>query len=332
MFADPQRFDVTRRDADRHVAFSQGIHYCLGAGLARMEGEIGLRALFERFPDLALAAPPAPTPDPPAPRVRRDAGDPRGFRPHLARELSVSARRVVRSGTVSPAFRYAEQHEVIDTEVVPELPEVESARATIQRAALHRTIADVDDRDTWECRPHAPGEIRAALVDRRLTAACRQGKSLWCETSGGPSGSGPVLGLHLGMSGRILVTDGTGALTEGGDRIAGGPGGAAEQADRRPDWVRFAITFADGGTLRLFDKRRLGRVRLEPDLADLGPDAERIASPRSGSGWGAGPPRSRPGCWTSRCSPAWATCWPTRRSGGRGWTRAGGSTPSGTTS
>jgi len=58
VFADPQRFDVTRRDADRHVAFSQGIHYCLGAGLARMEGEIGLRALFERFPDLALAAPP----------------------------------------------------------------------------------------------------------------------------------------------------------------------------------------------------------------------------------------------------------------------------------
>ena len=41
---------------DRHIAFSQGIHYCLGAGLARMEGEIGLRALFTRFPDLALAA------------------------------------------------------------------------------------------------------------------------------------------------------------------------------------------------------------------------------------------------------------------------------------
>jgi len=58
VFADPHRFDVTRADADQHIAFSQGIHYCLGAGLARMEGEIGLRALFERFPDLALAAPP----------------------------------------------------------------------------------------------------------------------------------------------------------------------------------------------------------------------------------------------------------------------------------
>jgi cytochrome P450 len=58
VFADPQRFDVTCPDADRHIAFSQGIHYCLGAGLARLEGEIGLRALFTRFPDLAPAGTP----------------------------------------------------------------------------------------------------------------------------------------------------------------------------------------------------------------------------------------------------------------------------------
>jgi formamidopyrimidine-DNA glycosylase len=157
---------------------------------------------------------------------------------------------------------------------MPELPEGESARATIERAALHRPIADVDDTDTWVCRPHAPGEIRAALLDRALTAACRQGKSLWCETARShDTADGPVLGLHLGMSGRILVTDGAGTLTEGGDRVAGN---AAEQADRNPAWSRFTITFADGGTLRLFDKRRLGRVRLDPDLTGLGPDAERI--------------------------------------------------------
>ena len=54
---------------------------------------------------------------------------------------------------------------------MPELPEVESARATIERAALDRKIADVDDHDTWECRPHAPGEIRAALLGRTLTVA-----------------------------------------------------------------------------------------------------------------------------------------------------------------
>lgn len=175
--------------------------------------------------------------------------------------------------------------------IVPELPEVESARATIERAALQRTIADVDDRDTWECRPHTPGEIRGALVGRRLTAACRQGKSLWCETSGT---DGPTLGLHLGMSGRILVSDATDELAEGGDRITG-PGGAAEQADRHPEWVRFSITFDDGGSLRLFDKRRLGRVRLDPDLAALGPDAERIAVAafRDRVGRGAAPVKAR---------------------------------------
>ena len=46
---------------------------------------------------------------------------------------------------------------------MPELPEVESARAVIARAALGRRIVDVDDSDTFVCRPHAPGEIRAAL-------------------------------------------------------------------------------------------------------------------------------------------------------------------------
>jgi cytochrome P450 len=57
-FPDPARFDVTRANAGEHLAFSSGIHYCLGAGLAKMEGEVGLRALFDRFPDLAPAGPP----------------------------------------------------------------------------------------------------------------------------------------------------------------------------------------------------------------------------------------------------------------------------------
>lgn len=53
VFTDPHRFDVTRANAKDHLAFSAGPHYCLGAALARMEGEIGLRLLFDRFPDLA---------------------------------------------------------------------------------------------------------------------------------------------------------------------------------------------------------------------------------------------------------------------------------------
>ncbi|MGE3285585.1 MAG: cytochrome P450 [Pseudonocardia sp.] len=62
VFADPQRFDVTRTDAAEHIAFSSGVHYCLGAGLARMEGEVGLRALFRRFPELTLAGEPTRRP------------------------------------------------------------------------------------------------------------------------------------------------------------------------------------------------------------------------------------------------------------------------------
>ena len=161
---------------------------------------------------------------------------------------------------------------------MPELPEVEFARATIERSALRRRIADVDDTDTYECRPHAPGEIREALVGRRLTGAFRRGKTMWVETSGvgRRRTPGPVLGLHIGMSGRIVVTDRRGATTEGGDRLGGRYASAAEQEDRTPSWDRFTLTFEDGGSLRLFDKRRLGRVRLDPDLDALGPDAERV--------------------------------------------------------
>jgi formamidopyrimidine-DNA glycosylase len=98
------------------------------------------------------------------------------------------------------------------------------------------------------------------LVGHRLTAAHRRGKSMWCDTDGGP-----VLGLHLGMAGRIVVDD---AIA--GDYVA--DGGAADV----PLWDRFIVRFADGGALILRDKRRLGRVVLDPDLSSLGADAAEI--------------------------------------------------------
>lgn len=58
VFEDPARFDVVRADADQHVAFSAGVHYCLGASLARLEAAVALRALYERFPDLRVAGEP----------------------------------------------------------------------------------------------------------------------------------------------------------------------------------------------------------------------------------------------------------------------------------
>lgn len=130
---------------------------------------------------------------------------------------------------------------------MPELPDVESARRQIEAGALRRRIVAVEDGDTYVSRPHAPGEIADALVGRELLAAHRRGKTMWIETSG----DGPLLGLHLGMAGRISIDE--------------------EPSER--GWDRFVLHFADGGRLALHDRRRLGRARLEPDIDVLGPDA-----------------------------------------------------------
>ena len=54
VFIDPHRFDVTRENAGKHLSFSGGRHFCLGAALARAEGEVGLRTFFERYPHARL--------------------------------------------------------------------------------------------------------------------------------------------------------------------------------------------------------------------------------------------------------------------------------------
>lgn len=57
VFKDPEKFDPTRSNAREHLAFSAGIHYCIGAGLSRIEGAVALHELFKRFPDLAPDGP-----------------------------------------------------------------------------------------------------------------------------------------------------------------------------------------------------------------------------------------------------------------------------------
>ncbi|MFE3559432.1 cytochrome P450 [Streptomyces sp. NPDC059193] len=57
VFTNPHEFDIGRQSASEHLAFSAGVHYCLGAGLAKTEAGIALRRLYERFPDLTLQGP-----------------------------------------------------------------------------------------------------------------------------------------------------------------------------------------------------------------------------------------------------------------------------------
>ena len=130
---------------------------------------------------------------------------------------------------------------------MPELPEVERARQTLE-SALGRRIVDVDDSDTYVSRPHTPGEIASALIGHTLLSANRRGKFMWLETE-----DGPALGLHLGMAGRIVV-----------------------DPEDRSRWDRFALEFEDGGRLVLRDKRRLGRAVLNPNFSPVGPDAAEV--------------------------------------------------------
>lgn len=69
VFPELGRFDITRANARDHLAFSAGIGYCLGAGLARMEAVLALRTLADRFPELRVTGAP----------VRRELQTLRGF-------------------------------------------------------------------------------------------------------------------------------------------------------------------------------------------------------------------------------------------------------------
>jgi formamidopyrimidine-DNA glycosylase len=132
---------------------------------------------------------------------------------------------------------------------MPELPEAERARQVVE-TALGRTIASVEDQDTYVSRPHPPGEIASALAGHRLISAHRRGKFLWIETD-----DGPTLGLHLGMAGRIVVDD---------------------DSAQPSKWDRFALRFSDGSRMALRDPRRLGRAVLNPNFSHVGPDAAAV--------------------------------------------------------
>jgi formamidopyrimidine-DNA glycosylase len=140
---------------------------------------------------------------------------------------------------------------------VPEILEVEAARAVLGAQALGREIASVHAPDEWFLkRGTTPVSVTGAMVGNRFTAARRRGKLILLDTEG------PTLGVHLGMSGRVLV-DGF----EAGDPLI-------YASNRRVEgWHRFGVHFVDGGEFVVRDPRRLGAVELDPDVSRLGPDA-----------------------------------------------------------
>ncbi|KNX38543.1 cytochrome P450 [Luteipulveratus halotolerans] len=84
VFADPGQYDVTRANAHEHLALSSGVHYCVGAGLARLETSIALQMLYERYPDLRVERP----------GVRRPTRILRGYESLPVTTSPVAARRV----------------------------------------------------------------------------------------------------------------------------------------------------------------------------------------------------------------------------------------------
>jgi formamidopyrimidine-DNA glycosylase len=147
---------------------------------------------------------------------------------------------------------------------MPEGLEAEYARRLVESDALDRRIERVDAPDAWFLkRGLTASTLEDVLPGRQFTTARRIGKLIVLDTGGRgrAKAPGPSIGLHLGMSGRILVDD----------EAAGDPLRYASNKND-PAWVRIRFEFHDGGSLALRDPRRLGRVELDPDEARYGPD------------------------------------------------------------
>ncbi len=150
---------------------------------------------------------------------------------------------------------------------VPEMIEVELYRQTGVRA-LRREIAGVDAHDDWYLKEGTtPAALMELLVGSSFADARRQGKLMLLEVaSKGAESFGSVLGLRFGMTGRLVV-DGVAGI----DELLY----STHRVD--PSFVRFAVHFADGGTMQMVDPRRLGGVSIDPSMAKVGPDALSIS-------------------------------------------------------
>ena len=135
----------------------------------------------------------------------------------------------------------------------------EGLEAEIFRGAIEATVGRRIDRVWVDEQVADPGTV-AAATRTTIEGVRRAGKVVLVDTDG------PTIGLHLGMTGRIVV-DG-GAPIERLEYSSGRD---------RPEWDRLRIRttpgVADTDAIRMNDPRRLGRITLDPDLSRLGPEA-----------------------------------------------------------
>ena len=143
---------------------------------------------------------------------------------------------------------------------MPELPEVEAYRQLTEGAVGRRIAAVLAPDPHWLRVPGGVDELRAAVEGTVVAAARRRGKVLLVDLDRGRRRTA-VVGLHFGMTGRLLL-DGCPAV----ERLEYSSG------REDPGWDRFGLRFAGrtGGTLVVRDPRRLGWVELDPDEDVLG--------------------------------------------------------------
>ncbi len=128
---------------------------------------------------------------------------------------------------------------------------------------MGRTVAQVHAPDDWFIKGGADADALGLALDGRTAAGVRRvGKLLMIDFGDPGSSPSAVLGLRFGMTGRLVVDDH--AVIEKLEYSS---------AREAPEWRRFELGFADGGTLAIVDPRRLGGVELDPDVSQLGPDA-----------------------------------------------------------
>jgi formamidopyrimidine-DNA glycosylase len=157
---------------------------------------------------------------------------------------------------------------------MPELPEVETTRLSVEKAfkgkRLAQVIPDPDDRIVFDTAP--PERFPEALEGARVTGTGRKGKYFWIELNRRPW---PV--IHLGMTGDIVIRrEGKPFVAAWGGELWNQPKRGGEE--RFLPYCRFRLIAQDGTELAYTDPRRFGRIRLaqdplsEPPISALGYD------------------------------------------------------------